>query len=720
MKKKAIEKIPYLTLPKISQKKDVKYIGITAYKTIDNQRHLFLEVYRNKKENKDVPMVRIVLNKKDFGTFFPSNGLWSRGQITKNTWSNYGLIWRENEEQIHQTVDIMAKENALHSQEDMERIKKFTGVKIWNETEWWECIEIWQKDIIETEYRERSKRKYERRQQALRERQERTPELPNDRILEYADQFIFHELHYLYYKKHGVRATIACSKCGGVSDERWKPGISYESQFVKTIQEPKMGEFGTCPMCKAVGKYMPQGRVRSSNRVSAYLFLGQKYKENGMVFRYIEVGKEWQLQLICNEKGEPEMYNSCEKLDGIEIARAYFEPGKKVQKDFQKHNTWSGKDFWDDCNLSGLSNIIIKDAQVLPETYQNMKGTFLQYSAMKEFQTAAGVINPVDYIDRYIQTPQIEMLTKMKLIGVVKELLKCHYGIVADINAKRIEEFLGIRKERVERLISRKGDPNTLKIMQLEKRLGQKWTNEQLEQIMEINLGNEIMVPLEYMGIQKLLNKIAKYAGCEYGTMCGTAIARLQHIARTYVDYLNMKKNLRYDLQNTVHLFPKDLEAAHGKMVMESNKKEADKRIREVNEQYPLIKKNYRKLRKKFYFEDEEFMIRPARDAGEIVMEGRMLHHCVGGDNYLNKHDTGKSIILFLRFKAEPDIPYITVEIENDMLKIVQWYGQHDKKPDEKRMQKWLGAYITRLKCRRDGISQEIVNEAAIPVLAYA
>ena len=32
MKKKQIEKIPYLKLPRTSRKKNVKYIGVTAFK----------------------------------------------------------------------------------------------------------------------------------------------------------------------------------------------------------------------------------------------------------------------------------------------------------------------------------------------------------------------------------------------------------------------------------------------------------------------------------------------------------------------------------------------------------------------------------------------------------------------------------------------------------------------------------------------------------------
>lgn len=384
MKKKAIEKVPYLTLPKVSRKKMVEYIGVTAFKIVDHERHLFLEVYRNDKACKNIPVVRIVLNKQDYGTYFPESGAWSQSRITSNTWSSDGLIWRENDDHRWRDRRDKEKENVLHSSKDLERIKAFTNKTVWREESWWDFIARWQQDINSKKYTERTLRQYERRKQALKERGEQTPELPEERIAEYADRIIFKELHYLYYKKHGVRVTVACTKCGGVSEGRWKPGVNYESQFEKLIQEPRMGDSGTCPMCGARGRYMPQGRIKSFYRQEDHVFLGQRYKETGMVFRYIEVEKEWQLQLFCGEK-EPEMYNACEEISGVEIARIYFGPGKKIQKDYHKHSPWSGEDFWDDCNQYGNANITVREARIMPETFYNMEGTFLQYSALEEF-----------------------------------------------------------------------------------------------------------------------------------------------------------------------------------------------------------------------------------------------------------------------------------------------------------------------------------------------
>ena len=91
--------------------------------------------------------MRIVLNKKDFGTYFPESGAWSGGRITRNTWNNYGLIWREDDERIQKSIDIMEEEDILYSRKDLERIKAFTNNTVWREESWWDFIDKWQQAI---------------------------------------------------------------------------------------------------------------------------------------------------------------------------------------------------------------------------------------------------------------------------------------------------------------------------------------------------------------------------------------------------------------------------------------------------------------------------------------------------------------------------------------------------------------------------------------------
>lgn len=700
MKKKTIEKIPYLKLPE-NVKKGAKYVGTTAVKVVGHEKHLFLEVYRNKKASREIPLVRIVLTKKDFGSYFPEQEEWNRKKIKING----KLLWN-GEEDCRDGWQQLEKKNILRTEEDLERIKSFCKTTIWKEERWWGYIEHHQNCITRTERSRIEVRKCERRQTALEERSRNTKILPEAKILKIADERWFHQEHHLYYKKYGNWVQIACSKCGGVTDARWKAGDSYESQFQQIVQEPRENKTGKCPMCGAYGTYKCQGKAKHDYSKRMHLFLGQKYKTTGMVMRYVEVTKEWKLELIAGENGT-EMHGAYEELSGVEIARAYFEPGKDVQIDYHKHNPYSGKDFWDDCNLSGNYHIRIEEAPILADTYKEMKDTMFQYSALKEYASEIRNVNIVRYLEQYQQTPQIEVLVKMGLFGIAKEIVDNCQDIVSDASAKRPDTFLGIRKERVHQLIVSRGDIKLLGAMKTEKRLQQAWTEKQIEHLAETGLRTEqVETAIKYMGIQKILNRIEKYAGCAYGTKCAEAENRIRATANTYMDYINMRLALGYDMNNTVYQQPRNLVEAHNQIVLESNKEEMDIRIREVEQKYPSIRAIYRELRKIYFYEDDTYLIRPARSAGEIVREGRLLHHCVGGDNYLGKHNRRESYILMLRFKDKAEEPYITVEISSNNPKIRQWYGTNDRKPDAKNMQKWLNDYLKQLKEKREMLAK--------------
>lgn len=705
MRKKEIERIPYLGLKKISRKKDVKYIGVTAVKNVGNKKHLFLEVYKNKKESKMVPVVRIILTKKEFWNYFPKTEQWTRQKVEKD--GGYGnYIWGEKAV----TWEQMEKENVLQSTEDLERIKKFCKIKIpvYYEARWWQYIYKHEDDLATAARIDREHRKFVRRQEALKDRMSHTAKLPEKRILEYADRIYFQKEHHLYYKKYGSWTKIACSKCGGVTDARWRDGISYESQFQKHTEEPREGKSGKCPMCGAVGTYKCQGKIKGEYSKKIHLFLGQRYKEDGAVLRYVEIEKAWTLGFIEGNDG-PEMYNAAEELSGVEVARAYFEPGKKVQIDYHKHDLYRNEDFWDDCNLYGLANIDIKAATIMPETYEELKNTIFRYSGLKEYDEQAQEVNPIRYLQNYQKTPQIEILAKLGLSEIVKGINEGRTGIIVDASAKRLDALLGIRRERTKKLIEEKGDARLLRVLQIEKSLDQHWTEEQVNHLRETGLDiAHIAFVLNYMTIQKLLNRIEKYAGCAYETNCGRAVANIRNTAIIYIDYLMMRERRGYDLHNTVYQQPRDLSAAHRQMVTETNREEVKKRLEETEERYENIKKRYRSLRKEYCYEDATYLIRPARSAEEIVMEGRLLHHCVGGNDYLSKHNEGKSYILMMRYQKEPETPYITIEINPEQKRIVQWYGERDTKPDKEKIQSWLDNYLEKLK---SGTLQEETSE---------
>ena len=290
----------------------------------------------------------------------------------------------------------------------------------------------------------------------------------------------------------------------------------------------------------------------------------------------------------------------------------------------------------------------------------------------------------------------------MGLYHIAESIVAGYCGIIADKDAVKPECFLGIYKRRLRDLKTLQGNLDYLKMWQMEKRMGLHLTVQESVFLAESQVRqNDLKEILKYTTVAKFMHRIEQYSGCEIPDtmqepMCGRAAGAVSGVTRTYVDYLHMRIQRGYDLHNQIFLFPRDLRLAHDRMVIETNAEEIRKREQAVSEKYPDIRKNYRGLRNQYFYEDEDYLIRPARSAEEIVAEGRILHHCVGGDSYLNKHNTGRSTILFLRSKSAPETPYITIEICGT--KILQWYGIRDTKPDEIRIERHLRRYIKTLK----------------------
>lgn len=694
MKKQEIAKIPYMTAKRVDKK--FHYIAMQMVCEIKEESHLFVEIFDNTREGRKNPKLRMIFTKNDWCLYHVREEIWSQADFTTEYGGN---IW-ENA--------LKKNEKTYMSEEDKEAIWNWCGKKndFSKEYENWTK---WLRNLIKDIRRQRYDKEIERRNRRLKDREEHTPPLPNN-LEEWADKNLFQGEHFLYYKRHGKYVDICCSKCGQVTTVKTKRDDSFEGYFEHVIAPPQNNLIGRCPSCGTVGTWKAQGKTKGVYGLSKNFFIGMPYKETGAVIRYLECEKIYSMEECAEDHGTT-MTGASEKYIITEIARRYFEKGKKrAQTDFHKYSPYSGEDFWDDCNLYKMNNISVKPGKIYKGTWKMLEGTILQYSGAQQFQKKYNLFNLMDYMTRYMEYPQIEMLSKIGLQCIVKSMVECNCGIIANENASRPEDFFGIYKTRIKLLIEKEGDIEWLKAAQKERKMDMHWTDTELFLVKEAKISQaDLQFALQYMSMQQLLHKLKKYSGVDLegdNILCGSAAQRIRATADTYFDYLKMRQQSGYDLSNKIFLWPRDLRRAHDLMVEEVNLGQIQKREKEVQEKFPGIRKNYRKLRNRYFFEDEEFLIRPARSAEEIVREGRILHHCVGGDNYLHKHETGASTILFLRSKEFPEEPYITIEI--DGTRICQWYGAYDRKPDKEIIEKWLNNYKKMLK------DKEIMVAAAV------
>lgn len=141
-----------------------------------------------------------------------------------------------------------------------------------------------------------------------------------------------------------------------------------------------------------------------------------------------------------------------------------------------------------------------------------------------------------------------------------------------------------------------------------------------------------------------------------------------------YRDYLNLLKDLEIVPDSENLIIPKNLNKAHDNAVELLNQLNRDigahkyaKRLKQLRRLETVIG-NY------------AFVV--PNSLNELVVEGKKLHHCVGGSNYVRDHENGRTTIVFVRDKDSTDVPLFTMEYRGGQL--VQLRGKHNcSAPDE-------------------------------------
>lgn len=144
----------------------------------------------------------------------------------------------------------------------------------------------------------------------------------------------------------------------------------------------------------------------------------------------------------------------------------------------------------------------------------------------------------------------------------------------------------------------------------------------------------------------------------------------------TYFDLISAIKYLHLDLTDTKNIFPKDFGYWHNYY---TNQVECMKN-KETDEKMKVVADKYLKLAKKSY---EDICLMIPHSSMELIVEGEKLHHCVGRMGYNRKMANGTSLIIFVRKVEDKDTPFLTLEYDPKAKKVLQFYGDHDKQPED-------------------------------------
>lgn len=686
MKKKAILKIP--PIPTDYSERGKRYSVSAGVVDIDGSSILLLDVYP---KNRKKPLRRIIVTPVDYGIYEYDTKNWSGKSI-----ENSG-IW------FPQTVPALyASRDMAYSKETYDIVagyaKKVKTIRFIDENLFYVVRQL-ESAIAD----EKADRAYKRRMQRLKERCSYVEPLDDEFKAYCKKKFDRLGKHIMWYKRKGRYADFKCSACGCEYRRATEYGVSYESQSENIVATPKQGIISRCEICGAMGKYQARERKFDENLT---VYKADSYKD-GLVIREVSVSQRIR-------KDEKETYEYCE------VTRLYITPTEE-HKDFCICDGWTRECSWYDRNFSGVYSYQSTKGFLYEPSLVNINNSAFKYCAIDKFLKRYPVADIDGYFKAYRRYPQLEYLVKMQLWKLAEPLTANFYQTNdMDMVAARPEDMLGIQKKDIPYLVEQEGNITILNICRLQKQTGQQFEKIYRAWLYEIlsvgysshRIYEQLLQIAEHMSIKRVINQLAKYVGYEspddlegdYPNRFGYHY--LNERAGKYLDYLQMRIELGYDLSNNVYSKPRDLDAAHQEMVMQSDAKKIKEKSMTADEKYTQIPKLIKQLSKVYMYKDEKYQIVIPKSASDIIEEGHVLHHCVGGDNYLRAHNRQTSTILFLRHSKNPDIRFVTIEIKKDH--IVQWYGAYDKKTEETEVNKWLRTYREIVNKRLSADTQKI------------
>lgn len=686
MKKKAILKIP--PIPTEYSERGKRYSVSAGVVDIDGSSILLLDVYP---KNRKKPLRRIVVTPVDYGIYEYDTKNWSGKSIGNSE------IW------FPQTVSTLyTSRDMAYSKETYDIVagyaKKVKTIRFIDENLFYVVRQL--ESAIAGEKADRA---YKRRMQRLKERCSYVEPLDDEFKAYCKKKFDKLGKHIMWYKRKGRYADFKCSACGCEYRRATEYGVSYESQSENIVATPKQGIISRCEICGAMGKY--QARERKFNEQLTF-YKADTYKD-GLVIREVAAS-----QVIRKDVKEAYEYTEMTRL---------FITKAEEHKDFCYYDGWTDKTEWYDRNSSGMYSYQSPKGFLYEPSLANIKKSAFKYCAIDRFLSKYPKSDIHGYFKAYRRYPQLEYLVKMQLWKLAEPLTaNCYQTNDMDMAAARPEDMLGIQKKDIPYLVEQEGNITILNICRLQKQTGQQFEmiyRAWLYEILSVGYSShriyeQFLQIAEHMSLKRVINQLAKYVGYKspddleenYRKILG--YHHLNERARKYLDYLQMRIELGYDLSNNVYSKPRDLDAAHQEMVMQSDAKKIKEKSRTADEKYTQIPKLIKQLSKIYLYQDEKYQIIIPKSASDIIEEGHVLHHCVGRDNYLSAHNRQTSTILFLRHSKNPDIRFVTIEIKKDH--IVQWYGAYDKKTEETEVNKWLRTYREIVNKRLSADTQKI------------
>lgn len=478
---------------------------------------------------------------------------------------------------------------------------------------------------------------------------------------------------------HKRPARCWCSGCENVFIAEYIPaktcsgqgvsaGIRMEDIYVPGYQQQYAeGATVVCPCCQEVG--VLRGAAYMRYGYTEQHFVTRAYAAKGCVLfvKYMVEQEVWKERV--GYQAEP--------------FEAFVVDGKKVAKLRLWQRNIGGQYYRLD---NWTENKRFMDTLAAPVFYTwdlpDLKNTSLENSKLWEYMEQTyeeDMFYPIAYSRLYLKRPNVENLITSGLGKLVGDGIKressstgsCYYArqcipqpTLPWVRWKeaRPSKMLGVTKEELRVILAEDWGLNELGAYQASS--GKLRITEAVEamKVMRPHELKELMISNEWT-----THKIMQAVRYLEKTKCSLSMLN---------DYWRMALRQGLDLDNPVVRWPRDLQAAHDR-VMQAMRYTTTPDQREA---FQRMTARCRGLN----WSDGEICIRVAESPEELVQEGKTLHHCVGG--YTKTHAEGK-IILFIRHARRPERSWFTLNLNVLDKTIIQNHGYGNEiSPNGKRI----------------------------------
>ena len=616
----------------ILQAEQVKYIIQTAVRIIDHKKTLVLYIHdrEHAAQGDFLPVWTMFHSKDGYITL-------TRQEDGKTSWrtasfDNLGKDWH------------FVRECAFYSTKDQERLERYF---LNSKSHGLDPLVQAQADMKAR----RLEKRLEMRRQKIQNRMACVPPLPHG-WQSWAYQATLPAYFFYDYKKGQKSAKGICTNCGR---EVTLSGLKYNTK-------------GICPHCKWELTMKSRGRRGwIENRDTCQII--QKTSPDEIVIRIIKINCYYIGDIPCKEAYEnARLFIQFDKSGPAHWEEFHYNYPEKCWKSGARpvYSHWCYNYEADICGHVYCRN--------LPEVFEN---TPWQYCPLAEFyRHFHRPMAVIPFLAAYLEHPRLEHLVKVGFFSLAENLVYGHDSqnkIPLDQTQDRTHRILQIRAEDVDFLRGLDIDFKMLKQYQEYCWEGLKDRRKLLSWQLEHGVERDILETLDFMTVHKML----KYLDAQYSCMkdrktpAGSPRYRnMQALLSEYRDYLDMCNGQDYNMRSSFVLYPRDLQKSHDK-VAQNIKAKKDENIQ------CGFQSAYARVGNSLDFEYNGLKIVRPNTPDEIIREGNVLHHCVGG--YVKRIAQKECLILFLRRCGNEAKPFYTIEVRHR--RIVQVRGQGNQDP---------------------------------------